>query len=416
MSYHAFVRNRVLVPACLAALAVLAYLPLLRQPLVEDDYPLLVMVRDSGMQVVSHPIYAVRATSLLLMDAIYDAFGAKAMPFYCSMIVLHILNTWLVYALGGWPTIGYRVSAWAAVFFAVCEMHQEAVMWVASANEAMQFLFGIGALVCWLRFLYRGGGGWLAASIAAFVGAIFSKESAVIVLPLLALPLVFDPALRRRAVWLAPFCAIAGLAVWRVLDTRAFSFRFNDGSFSLQAPFWLTWPVSFARLFWFWGLLAVLAILWTKPARWRSTLAIGLIWAGIGLAPYSFLTYSTRIPSRQTYLASAGVALIVGCAFAAMAERRNGRRLVAVAAAVMIAHNAGYLWIKKRAQFLERAAPTEELIVLARRTRGPIFVRCFPRTDLIANAAVDLMAGRKDLIWDPAQSGRAEATYCYEGK
>ena len=409
-------RNRLLVPGCLAVLAVLAYFPLLHQPLLEDDYPLLVMVRDMGVHVATHPIYAVRATSLLAMDALYDAFGTRAAPYYGAMIVLHILDTWLVYALGFWPAIGYRASLWAAVFFAVCEMHQEAVMWVASANEAMQFFFGIGALVCWLRFLYRGGGTWLAASIATFVGAMLSKESAVIVLPLLALPLVFDPAQRRRVAWLAPFCAIALLAIWRLLGTRSYSFRFNDGSFSLHAPFWLTWPVSFSRLFWFWGLLATIAILWLKPARWRATVAIGLIWAGIGLAPYSFLTYSTRIPSRQTYLASAGVAIIVGCAFAALADRRNGRMLVAACAALLIATNIGYLWTKKRAQFLDRAAPTEQLIALARRTRGPIFVRCFPRTDLIANAAVDLMAGRKDLIWDAAQSGRAEATFCYQDR
>jgi len=35
------------------------------------------------------------------------------------------------------------------------------------------------------------------------------------------------------------------------------------------------------------------------------------VWAGISLIPYSFLTYSTRIPSRQTHLASIGVSLIV---------------------------------------------------------------------------------------------------------
>ena len=40
--------------------------------------------------------------------------------------------------------------------------------------------------------------------------------------------------------------------------------------------------------------------------------AVALVWMGLALVPYSFLTYSTQIPSRQTYLASAGLALLAG--------------------------------------------------------------------------------------------------------
>jgi hypothetical protein len=402
--------------AALAALAVLAYLPLFRQPLLEDDYPLIALARDSGFHIAANPVFAARSTGLLLMDAVYSLFGIKAAAFYSAMLAVHILNTWLVYALGCWPAIGWRGSAWAAAFFAIHEGHQEAVMWVASDPEAMQFLFGCAALVCWLRFLRGGRALWLAPSLAAFVLAMYSKESAVVFLPLLAIPLVFEPEWRRKTAWLIPYCAIAALSVLRIRSTRAYSFRFSDGSFSLGAPFWLTWPESLAALFWFWGLLAVAALLIWKPVRWQSLLAIGLLWAGIGLAPYSFLTYSKRIPSRQTYLASAGVALIVGSAFAALARRKHGRALVAAAAAVLIVHNVGYLWTKKRAQFLARAAPTEQLLDLARKTPGPIYVRCFPRPPLIADTAMQLVLGRDDLIWDAAQSGAAAAPFCYQEK
>ena len=407
--------TRLRVLAVLAALAVLAYLPLFWQPLLEDDYPLIAIARDSGFGIVNNPVFSVRSTGLLLMYAVHSWFGMTALPYYAALIAIHVLNTWLVYALGCWPLAGYRVSAWAAAFFAVHEIHQEAIMWVASAPEPFQFLFGVGALVCWLRFLYGGRAVWLAPSLVSFALAMYSKESAVIVLPLLALPLVFDSALRRRAVYLLPFVAAGVLAALRVMNMRSYSFRYNDGSFSLHAPFWLTWPVSMTRLFWFWGVVAIVAILALRPARYRATVAAGLVWAGVALAPYSFLTYSIRIPSRQTYLAGAGVALIVGCAFAALSERR-GRTWAATAAAVLVLHNVGYLWTKKRAQFLERAAPTEQLIHLARHTPGPIYVRCFPRTRLIADAAVELMAGRRDLIWDEARSNGAAATFCYQEK
>jgi hypothetical protein len=87
---------------------------------------------------------------------------------------------------------------------------------------------------------------------------------------------------------------------------------------------------------------------------------------------------------------------------------------------VVLLHNVGYLWTKKRSQFLERAAPTEQLIEVARRTPGPIWVRCFPRNRFIAEEAVHLGAGHasSDLVWDEAEATRRAATvvFCYQGK
>jgi len=208
---------------------------------------------------------------------------------------------------------------------------------------------------------------------------------------------------------LPPVVLAAGCAV-SIYLTRDNSFRFQDGSFSLQAPFWRIWPENFARLFWFWGLLG-LAAAWT---RYRAVIWRGLLWAGMGLLPYSFLTYSARIPSRQVYLASAGVALIVGAGMAALEERRY--RLTAVVCALMLVHNVGYLWIKKRAQFLERAEPTEQIIALGKSTRGPIYVQCFPRPGLIAQEALHLGAGKaaSDVVWDAEEARRRGAvTFCY---
>ena len=409
-------RSRILL--VLAILAIVAYLPTLWQPLLEDDYPNIGQAHEYGTSVVTNSVFSVRATQFLAADAIYRIFGVYAPAYYTFLILLHVLNTWLVYALGAWRLIGHTVSVWAAAFFSVYEGHQEGIMWFSGATEPLLFVFAAGALACWIEFLRTARWTWYVAALAAFVGGLYSKESAFIVVPLLALPIVFERTFLRRAVWLLPFAALATIAVAHILHTRTYSFRFNDGSFSLHAPFWLTWPSNFARLFWFWGLLAVVTLLLWKPSKYLVVLAIGVLWAGLSLIPYSFLTYSTRIPSRQLYLASAGVALIVGCALAALAERWWRRRASVVAAvcALMLIHNVGYLWTRKRAQFLARAAPTEQLIALARSTRGPIYVRCFPRPPIVADFAVRLTTGRDDLIWDAAQSGKAAATFCYTEK
>ena len=139
------------------------------------------------------------------------------------------------------------------------------------------------------------------------------------------------------------------------------------------------------------------------------------------MVPYSFLLYSTRIPSRQTYLASAGLAMLVGLATAYWEAHAASRRtLLAAVVAVVLVENVGYLWVKKRNQFLERAAPTQQLIALARKTPGPIFVRCFPRNHFIAEEAVHLSTGLapSDLIWDAQEAERRHATavFCYTEK
>jgi hypothetical protein len=393
--------------ALLALLAVLAYLPTLRQPLLEDDYPNLAIAQTYGApqewRQLAGSVFRLRATSEWLFYFAYNAFGMHAAPYYAIAILLHVLNTWLVYALGAWRAVGYRVSAWAALFFAVYEGHQEAVMWFSACNELLQFLFGVGAIVCWLHFLDSGKWKWYAGSLAALALALISKESAVVVAGLMLVV-----GWRRRLPYVAILLA-AGCAALVYAD-RGNSFRFQDGSFSLQAPFWRIWPENFARLFWFWGLLAVIAA-WP---RYRAVVWRGLVWAGMALLPYSFLLYSARIPSRQVYLASAGLAIIAGAGMTALEKQR--RPAAALICVVLMVHNIGYLWIKKRAQFLERAEPTEQLIAAAKRTAGPIYIQCFPRPALIAEEAIHVGAGKpvSDVIWNSEDAKQRGATaWCY---
>ncbi len=408
----------------LAALAVLVYLPVLAQPFIEDDYGNIVLARAygplSGWSEMFHdPIFRLRTTTWLMLYGINRLFGMRAPAYYTVMIALHMLNTGLVYSLGVWRSIGFRLSAWAAAFFAIYEGHQEAVMWISGSTEPLMLIFGLISFISWIRFLQRPGSLWYSMALISFCLALLSKESAVIFVPLLTLPILFDN-LSWRSIWyLLPFGALAVIAASSIFLSRSFSFRFQDGSFSLHAPVWLIWPFNLARLFWIWGLLALIAILIWRYRGFGRILAIGLAWAALSLIPYSFLTYSLRIPSRQLHLASVGLSLIVGFSLLNLYDRFwPARRWVVIAVcALMLSENVAYLWTKKRSQFLARAAPTEQLIALARATNGPIYIRCFPREPLVAESALQLMAGRPatDLIWtaDEARARHATATFCY---
>lgn len=389
----------------LAALCLLAYAPALTVPLFEDDYPIVSLAQESGfLGVLANPVFRVRSTALWTTLLLWKGFGLSAVAYHASSLLLHVVNTLLVYSIcRAWPVM--RPAAfWAAGFFAVAEGHQEAVMWFAGNPELFQFLFGAASLACWLR-------GRTVPAAVLFAFALLSKESAVIWLPLFALASYRDDW-RRTIARMTPLIAMGGVAVLSILFTRRYNFRLADGSFSLHAPFVAIWFRNMGRVLWIWGWIALAAAAWRFRDRMGAVLC-ALLWTGIALVPYCFLTYSRQIPSRQTYLASCGLALLFGLVF----ERIHKQRLAAVVLAVVLVHNLGILWFKKRAQFVRRAEPTEQLIRLARETEGPILVRCFPRPGMIATEAVRLAAGRPAsfLVWNETEAAqrRPAIEYCF---
>ncbi len=384
----------------LAGLCVLSYLPALTQPFIEDDYHLIGLAESIGPAdqvgaLLCAPAFAVRATAVWLMHSLHVAFGMNPLPFYAASVLLHIGVTWMVYGLGAWECIGYEVSLWAAAFFAVYEGHQEAVMWISASNELLMCFFGMLSFASLRRFLSgsRGRAGWYALSLVSYGLALISKESAVVWCLLFPVILILNRN-RHRGCWLIPFAVLsASCAIW-ILAGKGDSFRFLDHSFSISAPFWMTLPRSMVRLLWFWGLAAMAAVWVWGDSRLRRVAAHGLVWAAIAFLPYSFLTYMPFVPSRHTYPASIGLALICGAGAVSLARFSRGSRFAAVAAIIMVLHNVGYLWLVKRPQFLERAAPTEHLLVYARTHPGPVYVRCFPRARPIAEEALRLMTNR----------------------
>jgi hypothetical protein len=401
-------RNSTFLAAALALLCLLAYAPTLRLPLIEDDYPSLTQAQSLGgpqhLGALAHnSVFRVRATSVWCMYWLWKAFHLTPLAYHAFSLLLHILNTWLVWQIAAaWP--GMRTGAfWAAAFFAVQEGHQEAVMWFTAINELWMFVFGAAAL--WLGVIQ----GRRVLGLALFFLALISKEPAVIFLPLFWLVV---PDWRK----IAPYAVLAVLVTGSIFLTRdSNNFRFADGSFSIrEAPFWLTWPRGVHRVLWIWGWIAAAWIWFRGDARQRQSSVRAMVWIAASLVPYIFVTYTTQIPSRQTYLATVGLSILVGLGM----ELVTKRSAVAALATVMLVHNVGILWVRKRAQFLHRAEPTERLIDLARATQGPIWVQCFPRTDWIAKEAVRLGAGRlpeQDLVWSEAEAREkgASAVYCY---
>ncbi|MEO5924190.1 MAG: glycosyltransferase family 2 protein [Bryobacteraceae bacterium] len=382
----------------IAILSTFAYARALSLPFIADDYVQIQLARDYGpvskwSALAQDALYRCRATSLVMTYWIEQVFGLKPIYFNLASLLLHIVNALLVFALGYWRSVGWKLSAIAAAYFAISQRHSEAVIWFAAVPELLVFCFVLTSFLCWIAWLQAQKPAllWYLAAFASYMAALLSKESAVALVPLLALALLVSREVSwKRIGAMLPFAAAAGGYFALIYAARNNHLHFNDGTFSLSAPVFEVILRSSWGLLWVWGavglLLAALRFLSLSPRIFVS----GLGWMIISLVPYSFLTYMPRVPSRHTYLASVGLSLIVAASLVALRQRVAFRKpwLVPAVVAVIFLHETGYIWTVLHRRYELRAQPTELLLNTAR-TAGPsIFANCFPYSHYVADYAL----------------------------
>ncbi|MEO8371666.1 MAG: hypothetical protein ABI806_20935, partial [Candidatus Solibacter sp.] len=325
-------RQAALVAFSVLELSILAYGRALSLPFISDDYLQIKLARDYGSisnwgALAHDALYRCRATSLVLTYWLDGAIGLTPLYYNLASLLLHVVDSLLVFALGMWRPVGWRVAGLAACFFAVSQRHSEAVVWFSAVPELLVFFFVVGCFLFWIRWLNTRSAPILtyAGALGCYLLALLSKESEVAVVPLCVLAVLVHPARPLRKLWgMAPFALIAGAYFGLDYAARQTHLHFNDGTFSLSAPFVETLLRSMGGLLWVWGFVSLL-VLFTKTARpWRPLLMLAAVWMAVTLLPYSFLTYMPRVPSRHTYMASVGLSFIVAAGM--LAFRQYARR------------------------------------------------------------------------------------------
>ena len=375
----------------LIALAVGVYLPSLQLPFIADDYHQIPIARAdaaAGWEPLLHDtLLRTRFTYMWLSATLDRTFGFRPMPFYAASILLHVMCVLMLYAICAWRAVPRSIAFWTAAFFAVQEGHQEAVMWLAASYDLIVFAFGMLALVAWVKWLEMGRPGWYAAALGAFSVAAISKET-FFVFALLMLTITLWERRRRGLVpallALSPFLLISAAYVLFMWMTRvAGTGSAVDDRFVVTGSRWIgvffrgLWDLLFP-----WGLIGIAILGWARSRGDRMLIAFAMLWIVIGILPHSFLTYMPRLASRHTYLASGGLALLFGIAMARLSKRVPAR-ICGLVFVLVLAVNLEILWVKKLAQFKERAEPTELLKAAAFAASGPISIECTPVPDLV---------------------------------
>jgi len=376
-----------------AVAATAAYWRALSLPLISDDYLVIWLARGYGepggwANLWGDALYRCRATFMILTHFMDRWFGVHDLPYNVASLILHIANCWLILGLASWDRVGWRLAIPAALFFATRQGHQEAVIWYSAMPDQLVLLFGLAAIHALLRD--RRSLVWL-----FYLLALASKESAVALAGLFALVwLALGVPWRTVALRTLPFVVVAAAYFATGYLDRSTHLHYNDGTFSLSAPFpWIA-ARSMSRALWVAGWVALAALAWRRSRKLWTVAGLGLAWMAIALLPYSFLTYMPFVPSRHTYVAGVGVAFVAAAGFAALREKTRPGFAVATAVAILLG-NTVYLWTRKHEQFVERARPTEIVVDALRDHRGPVEVECFPYPTHVAEMAIELHYGAK---------------------
>ena len=348
-------RESRLVSLLLAAVTVVAYGPIAQLGFVNYDDPAYVSANPHVLAGLgwSGIVWAFTTTAeanwhpvtwlSLMLDA--SIGGAKPGVYHATNLVLHVVNTLLLF---GWlrRTTGERwKSAFVAALFAVHPLHVESVAWVAERKDVLSTTFWMLTVAAYARWVAAPSGRRYAAIVVLFALGLMTKPM-LVTLPVMLLLLDYWPLRRwdgadaRRITallvektplfLLAAASALVTLLVQRpamqVLEHVPFGARVANALVSVVAYVGaMLWPVDLAVIYPYprnlpvWqpivaaAIVVAISLAAIRAGRSRPWLPIGWLFYLIGLAPVLGLVqvgYHARA-DRFTYVPMIGLFIIV---------------------------------------------------------------------------------------------------------
>lgn len=385
----------------LLAAAFVAYWPAIDNHFISDDYVILDRVeilKRKPLFLLEIPPDTFRATSYFSFGLLKKIFGYRSQYFYVFNILLHAANSVLFWRFLVLVTARPVIAALAALLFATVQNPQEAVFWLTAMNETLVGLCVLLTLLLWIK-------GRIVWSVLLYILALFSKESAVVVLFLLPMVEVWDTGKFAHRREYACFLGVTLAFVLLFAYTSSANPMLTNSIYVLGPHSLAVLAHSLHKLAFPWLYLAAILSIASRQRPARAT-ASGLLWMLLGLLPYVSLTYQNHVPSRHLYMSSMGLALTLALLVGAMKPLWLQR----VFLAAFVAINVGYIWLAKDPQYERRAAVTSRLVErLQSRRPAPLLIVNFPSNIWIAKLTTQLVPGwRPEIVRvnEPAQRCR----------
>ncbi len=292
--------------------------------------------------------------TILTLAVNYQISGLNPWSYQLFNILLHLLNTFLVFLLIYRLTKGKSdIALIAALLFGIHPMHVESVTWVAERKDVLYTAFFLGAMLSYLKYIRKPGYLPLATSFVLFTLSLLSKPAAVVFPVLLFLFDYFErrPFKARLLLEKIPFFALSllmglftidaqkasdaygGLAKFDIFDRLMFAgYGFTMYLVRFFVPFKLSafypYPESSPLPAEFYISSAIALILlaltaWSMKKTRVPAFAVGFYAVNLALVLQFVTVGSAILADRYTYVPYIGIALLVGYAYHEIRQNRQ---------------------------------------------------------------------------------------------
>ena len=299
----------------------------------------------------------------------YQFFGLDARGDHMTNLLLHIINTLLLFLLLYRMTSAAWPSGILAALFALHPLHVESVAWISERKDVLYAFFWILALLAYLRYVKNQKKGWRIVLFICFIFAVMAKSMAV-TLPFVLLLLDYWPLGRMKLketnhipiLFASPSLTLMNrnISILKLLSEKLplfsvsavislFTIFTNYRVGSLTSVDKLSWIVRFqnaaisyvayiSKMFWpnplavlyphqiklpFWhvawvaSIFLIITVLVFLAKKKRPYLVVGWMWYLVTLLPVIGLVQAgiQRMADRFTYIPMIGLFIIVvyGC-------------------------------------------------------------------------------------------------------
>lgn len=258
-TYH--VSPQLLVSFLIFIVSTLTYLDILNHQFVNYDDGLIILPRSATFDSLTFKNIKnivmedfPREEPLIIRDLSYlvngSIFGAENPQGYLlGNFLLHVLTCYLVFSLS---LLLFPKSYWqailTAVLFAIHPVHVESVAWISARKDLLYSFFLLAGLLSYSQFIKTSRPWQLAATLALYLLALFSKSSAIAFVPVALLyRLLLAPKKKWGRLEVAYYLILVATSFlflqWysKVLTDYGVFVRQNDPSLFMEDPgLWLT--------------------------------------------------------------------------------------------------------------------------------------------------------------------------------
>ena len=149
------------------------------------ENPLLREFSLGGIKTIFTTFHLLNYHPLALLSYMCElkAFGFNPFIYHLTSLLLHLLNTLLVYWLIYKLTNNFPVACLTSLFFGIHPLQVEAIAWISSRREPLYSLFFLGSLIGYISYRKTARQRYYILSLILFLLALLSKATSV-VLPL----------------------------------------------------------------------------------------------------------------------------------------------------------------------------------------------------------------------------------------